>query len=224
METVKDKKRLAKALRDSSCFELFPKEMGHYALLQLARPGEILISQGSEPENLLFLVRGRCSVSCVLPNGKEIILSSLSDRSLIGEIELISPERSSLTVQALTACELLAFPMSAARSILLEDAAFLRKLCVLLGKKEAHGVQRFFAASGYPLENRLAAFILEQREGSEYRVRKNRAAQSLGVSYRHLETVLGRLVQEGILTKNRFVYHIEKEEVLRELAGEILKV
>ena len=50
------------------------------------------------------------------------------------------------------------------------------------------------------------------------------AAQSLGVSYRHLETVLNRFIREGILTKEKFTYTIRDEAALRKLASEISDV
>ncbi len=221
METIKDKNRIRQALSTSSYTELFPRAMDHYAILQRSSPGEMLIRQGSEPENLFYLLRGRCSVNCVLPNGKNIILSSISHPCLIGEMELIDPKRSALSVKTLEYCELLTFPMSVSRSVLLNNVSFLQKICILLADKEFQSVKRFFAASGCSLNKRLAAFILEQREGDEYRIRKKQAAETLGVSYRHLETVLNSFLNEGILSKNHLVYHIEKEYVLCELAKEI---
>ena len=224
METIKNRKRLTLCLEDPAYRNLFPKSMDSSAILCSASPGEVLISQGAQAESLLFLVRGRCSVSCVLPNGKTILLKTLSSPSMIGEMELISPERSPLTVTALERCELIVFPMKLCRSILLNNNAFLRRLCILLGNKERQSVLRFFITSGYPLDKRLAAFILEQREGRFFRVRKIQAAQTLGVSYRHLETVLNRFLEEGILSKEKLTYRIENEARLQELAGEMSAV
>ena len=82
-------------------------------------------------------------------------------------------------------------------------------------------VLKFFIHSSYTLDRRLASFILEQREGLYFRVRKIQASQTLGVSYRHLETVLGRFVNEGILSKDRLSYRIENEAALAELAREM---
>ena len=224
METVKNKKRLSQYLEAPDYKALFPESLNAFAVLCSAAPGEILIHQGDEPSALLFLVRGRCSVSCILPNGKTILLKTMGPSSVIGEMELICPERSALTVTALERCELLVFPMQLCRNVLPADNAFLRKLCILIGNKERQSVLQFLTTSGYPLDKRLAAFILEQREGDYFRVRKVTAAQSLGVSYRHLETVLNRFVDEGILSKEKRAWRIEKEAVLQELAGEMMSV
>jgi hypothetical protein len=109
--------------------------MDHYAILQRSSPGEMLIRQGSEPENLFYLLRGRCSVNCVLPNGKNIILSSISHPCLIGEMELIDPKRSALSVKTLEYCELLTFPMSVSRSVLLNNVSFLHAKVLQINNK-----------------------------------------------------------------------------------------
>ena len=224
METVKDKQRLERYVNETAYRDVFPREMDEIAFLCRARAGEVLMEQGSKPHEFLFLVQGKCSVSCLLPNGKIILLKTLTAPSMIGEMELVSPDFSPLTVRALEDCELLVFSMTRSRSILLKDTAFLRKLCVLLGNKERQSVLRFFATSGYPLDKRLAAFILEQSDSGFFRVRKIRMAETLGVSYRHLETVLNHFIVEGYLSKDRFIYHIEDEEALRQLAGEMSDV
>ena len=221
MKTIKEKERLRRYMAEPSYAELIPREMDNYAILQRSAPGEVIISQGDEPETFMFLAKGSCGVSCVLPNGKSIILKTIYAPALLGEMELIEPERSALTVRALEECEIITFPMDLSRSILLNDNHFLRKLCALLGSKERLSVLQFFTSAGYPLEKRLAAFILEHREGEIYRIRKTQAAQTLGVSYRHLETVLSRFVKGGILSKNRLIYRIEDETALMELAREM---
>ncbi len=224
MKTIKDKKRLSQFLAETEYQNFFPREIDRTAILKSAAPGEILMRQGTKPGDLLYLVHGKCSVSCVLPNGKTILLKTLSGPGIIGEMELVSPEFSPLTVRTLEESELISFPMESSRSILLKDAAFLRKLCALLGNKERQSVQRFFSASGYPLEKRLAAFILEQREGIYFRIRKIRTAETLGVSYRHLETVLHQFIRDGILFKDHLIYRIDNEEALQDLAKEITDV
>ena len=222
METIKDKKRLDLYLHAPAFRQLFPPAIAPYALLREAEHGEYLIRQSEEPESLYYLVKGRCSVRSLLPNGKNIIVSTFCAPSLIGELEMLDPKRTSLSVRTLEPCELLSFPMGICRNILLNDVHFLRELCVLMGKKEQQSVVRLFRASAYPLENRLAAFVLEQREGEYFRVRKVHAAESLGVSYRYLETVLKEFETKGFLSKNRFVYHIEDEAGLARLAEDLL--
>ncbi len=224
MKTIKDKKKLSRYLAEAEYQNLFPREMDKIAILKSAVHGEILMQQGTRPEELLYLVRGKCSVSCVLPNGKTILLKTLSIPGIIGEMELVSPEISPMTVRTLEECELLSFPAGRSRKILLHDTDFLRKLCILLGNKERQSVLRFFAASGYPLDKRLAAFILEQREGPFFRIRKIQTAETLGVSYRHLETVLQRFIQSGFLSKDHFTYRIEDEKALQDLAREITEM
>ena len=224
MKTVKNNTKLSQYLASASYKNIFPESINDYAILRSADPGDVLIHQGSVPDSLMFLARGRCSVNCILPNGKTILLKSISAPSILGEMELISPERSALTVRSIEECDLIVFPMKLCRAVLLNDNSFLQKLCVLLGNKERQSVIRFFTSAGYSLDIRLAAFILEQREGEYFKIRKIHAAQTLGVSYRHLETVLNRFIKDGLLSKNRLIYHIEDEAALMDLAREMSDV
>ncbi len=58
------------------------------------------------------------------------------------------------------------------------------------------------------------------REGDRYLVRKVEAADSLGVSYRHLGQILLSFTQAGYLKKEGRSYTIANEAALQALAGQ----
>ena len=76
-------------------------------------------------------------------------------------------------------------------------------------------------AFGYPLENRLAKFILENRQEDKFIVRKVDVAESLGVSYRHEGKVMKYFLDKKYLMKDKFIYTIIYENALMNLAKEL---
>ena len=66
--------------------------------------------------------------------------------------------------------------------------------------------------------NRLARFILDNKEGDLLKVKKVVIAETLGVSYRHLESVINELVERKILEKRKLTYLIKDLKALEELS------
>ncbi len=64
-------------------------------------------------------------------------------------------------------------------------------------------------------------FILENRQGIYFYVKKVHISESLGVSYRHVEKVMNDFVKKGYLIKDKLVYAIADEPALKELCREL---
>lgn len=188
----------------------------HTQLLEYSA-GEYILRQDTPPSHLHLMVFGRCCVRVLLANGKTVILQTLKAPCLIGEMELIR-DVSSFTVQALELSRMLALPLSQCKSCLLEDSYFLRRLCSDLICKERSEALTLIHSFAYPLENRLARFILDNRQGNRFYIKKVTIAESLGVSYRHVETVMGEFVKKNYLSKQKLVYTILDKEALTGLA------
>lgn len=103
----------------------------------------------------------------------------------------------------------------------MNDAKFLRQLCLFLSKKALRNTAVYSKSQAYPLENRLAAFIFTAATGGVYREKHTEAAEFLGVSYRHLLYVLADFVKKGILTKNKSGYLITDSQALHDLADSV---
>lgn len=191
----------------------------HTRLIEYAA-GEYILKQDTPPTFLCLMVIGRCSISILLANGKSIILQTLKAPCLIGEMELIRPV-SSFTVQALERCRLLAVPLDQCKYFLLNDPYFLRAVCFdLIGKERTESL-KLIHAFGYPLENRLAHFILENCQENRFYIKKVHIAESLGVSYRHVEKVMGDFVRKQYLSKEKLIYTITDECALKALSREL---
>lgn len=200
--------------------DYFDESLGEHARLVAFEAGETVIRQDVSPEYLCLMVSGRCCVRALLANGKSVILRTLEAPCLIGEMELMR-EVSAFTVRTLEKCRMLAIPMRVCRERLPDDARFLRRLCCDLIFKERTEAFSLLHSFAYPLENRLARFILDNRQGNRFFEKKVLVAESLGVSYRHLSKVLGDFVEKQYLTKTGLVYTIANRAALEALAREL---
>ncbi len=195
-----------------------PHTIEAFGTIELFPSSTPLIRQGTTVNYLYLLKEGRCSIDTIATNGRRIILRTAKAGELLGEMELLSDQPASMSVRTLTQCRLLVFPMAIVRPILLEDAAFLRNLCLSTIHKEQENGLRLIHSESLPLKNRLAAFLLEHAEGTTFRIRKSEIADSLGASYRHIETLMSDFCTRGFLTRHGRIYEIRNNEALKDLA------
>lgn len=222
MEKIYDQNIIKDYLNTKGYRNYFSEEFDKDVFVIRAGPGETLIDQGDEAVNLYYLIEGKCRVKTVNQEGKSFILNTIIAPALVGEIELIT-EDVSFSVETIDRCTLIALPLASCREKLLNDRRFLLRLCELLTEKEREHALKLVQYTSYPLENRLSAFILENALNGKLSLRKTVIAESLGVSYRHLETVMKDFIEKGILRKDRFIYTIEnKEELIKK--AEVLDI
>ncbi len=212
------KKEIVESYVNSEQFKkLFPESVLPYVFLVHYQASEVIIQQGIVPEYLFYLVQGKCTIREYFPNGKAMILNSIYPYSLVGEIELVNEQDLSLSVSALTDCNLLAIPLDPCKELLLNDVSFLRQLSTILALKERQASKKLSHIFGYPLKNRLADFILENRQGDWFTIRKVEIAESLGVTYRHEENLKKQFIKECCLEHCKPDYLITDLQGLEEL-------
>ncbi|MBR0462569.1 MAG: transcriptional regulator YeiL [Erysipelotrichaceae bacterium] len=218
MEKIYEKNVIRQYLNRKGYRNWFSHDFDDAAYLVRCRHNEILIRQGDEADTLYYLVKGKCRATAVNSEGKLCVINTITAPNLIGEIEFIS-EDDSFSVEAVEDSLLIALPYEACRDMLLNDPKFLFHLCELLTEKEREHAIKLTQAASFPLENRLAQFLLENAINKEISLRKTVIAESLGVSYRHLEKVMKDFVEQGILKKEKFVYTITDEKELLDKAS-----
>lgn len=217
MEILENKKLLKKYISSEVFHTYFDDYIAKYVELLRYDENEHIISQNISSSYLFLLMQGRANVRTILANGKSVIINTLKAPTLIGEIELIR-NISPFTVQALEDCYVLAIPLNICHDYLLNDAHFLYAVSYNLADKERKETLHMLRTFGYPLENRLAYFILENRQGNHFYIKKVTIAESLGVSYRHIEKVMNDFVVKNYLVKEKLVYEIKNEDALIQLS------
>jgi CRP/FNR family putative post-exponential-phase nitrogen-starvation transcriptional regulator len=180
--------------------------------------GEFIFKEGSIPEYLYLIVEGKAKLYITHENGKVSLLNFVEAPSLIGELELLGVEQYSIGVQTSTKTICLAIPMHICKSQLLEDPVFLRHLSIFLSKKTHHLSFKSVQTQIYPLENRLASFILMSAEKDFYKEKHTEVSEYLGVSYRHLLHVISQFCKASLIKKHERGYLILDRERLQQLA------
>jgi hypothetical protein len=80
---------------------------------------------------------------------------------------------------------------------------------------------KYSQSLAFPLENRLADFILQTADEELYMEKHVTVCIFLGVSYRHLLHVLAQFCDKGYLQKEGRHYRIQQYNPLNELAGKL---
>jgi CRP-like cAMP-binding protein len=184
---------------------LSPELLG--ALRQLrGDPGELIIRSGDPVRDLLFFVEGRIKVFSTLDNGQSVLASFYRPFDVLGEAELFASERYTLSAEALTRTVCLGLSVAAIKKAADRNYRLLMYLCGRLGAKLSDRIVAESINLRYPVENRLASFLLASMDG-EGRILGTddlgELADFIGASYRQLARVVRRFREAGILDEAR---------------------
>jgi CRP/FNR family transcriptional regulator, putaive post-exponential-phase nitrogen-starvation regulator len=180
---------------------------------------EWIIKEGRRPEYLFYVIEGKAKIYVTHQNGKVSLINFINAKDYIGEMELLNEVYYTKGIQTSTKTICFAFPFNRCRTLLLEDVTFLRELTKFLSVKATNMAAKYSQSLAFPLENRLADFILQTCDGDVYKEKHVTVCDFLGVSYRHLLHVLAQFCDKGYLKKEGRYYLIHHRSSLYELAG-----
>lgn len=187
--------------------------------------GEHLIRSGQAVEGLFFVVEGRAKVYSQMENGSSLLVRFYAPFDILGDVELFSFDAYVLNVVALEETVCLCLAGAAIKRYAEHNAGFLMELCRRLGRKLADFNASAAINLRYPVENRLASYLLAVTGGSGPAAGAGgmvgaggvasrsgqclvtddlgELADILGTSYRQLSRVLRRFREEGIVGGGR---------------------
>ncbi|MBX7223671.1 MAG: cyclic nucleotide-binding domain-containing protein [Blastocatellia bacterium] len=188
--------------------------------------GEALCEVGEPVRHLYFLVEGRVKIFLPMKNARQLLLCFYEPLQLFGDIEIFEPEPlATATIEALTPCVCLGLAKEVILTRMTEDPRFLKQLCISLGRKLGRVIQNSALNLLHPLENRVASYILatatvQPDQRLSFSGNLTHTADLLGASFRHLHRTLQTFCDEGILTKEKNGYTVQKiNELERRAAG-----
>ena len=167
------------------------------------------------------MVEGKAKLYVTHKNGKISLIDFLTAPTFMGEIELLNSERYSRGIQTVTNSICFAISIRELKEKLLADPVFLKMLCLFLSTKTTTATTKYTQNQAYPLENRLASFILLSSDQQFYKEKHTEVCEYLGVSYRHLLYVLAQFNDAGYITKQNRGYLLTNRDALEKLAAEI---
>ncbi|MGM9949120.1 MAG: transcriptional regulator YeiL [Lysinibacillus sp.] len=198
---------------------LFSFDIEEYIQVHEYDRGEWIIREGQQPDYLFYVIEGKAKIYITHQNGKVSLLNFINRSDYIGEIELLHEVYYSKGIQTSTRTVCYAIPFHSCRGKLLEDVKFLRHLSIFLSEKATFMSMKYSQSLAFPLENRLADFILQTADEDFYKEKHVTVCDFLGVSYRHLLHVLTQFCQKGYLQKDGHAYRIRDKKMLEELSG-----
>ena len=177
---------------------------------------EELFRQGEPIRWFLFMLKGTVDVWLHDRNGGRLSFGYSISKGTLGEIELLSEKTvSNTTVIAATPVTCLAIPFETAARELTGNVTFSNEMgktvALTIGALQVSYLTNMLATG----EQRLATFVLHRARGGVFRDTLSDTASVIGVSYRHIFRMMGKLCDDGLLEKQPDGYHILNDAELR---------
>ena len=227
---IEDHNKIEEFIKIYEMDKLFSDNMKEQMTLYMFNKNEYICREEEHLENMYFLVHGKAKVSKHLENGKSLLISFYMPLTIIGDVEFIGHNVTDCSVQAIEDTYCIGINFDIVRSKLIKDCKFLLNICRYLSDKLTDGSNNSSINLLYPLENRLASYIVAFVNTNDDKVEKfifkesySEISELLGTSYRHLNRILNKFCLEGILKKCDKEYVIEDYDKLLCLAGDLYK-
>lgn len=198
-------------LRSFSIDAMIPEELLNSAELINLHKNQFLIMQNSQPLGIYLLVNGMLQIGQYDKNGGNIIFSVQNPLSVVGDLELFCDNcRHSTfsTVQAMQSSSVILFPAHDLHSFGMNDAKFLKFLCLHLAKKlYENSLGKISILLTAPEKLHRYLYIQSLLYGNSFRLMKREPlASMLGISVRQITRALDNLNKTGMIThKNKSV-------------------
>lgn len=231
MKRIHDSKLASQYIEKHNINELFSKDISPYMELFLFNKGDHICKEGENLSYLFFLVEGKAKVYSSLSNGKTLLLCFYNSGKIIGDVEFMKLEPANSNIQVIEDSYCIAISLQKVREYLLDDAKFLRFMCESLSQKLNRLSKNSSINLLYPLENRLASYILATGTNANineinvliFNENLTEIAKLLGTSYRHLLRTLNILCKNGILKKRNSCFEVIDRNMLINLAADLYR-
>ncbi|BEP28537.1 cyclic nucleotide-binding domain-containing protein [Helicovermis profundi] len=221
MIIITDNKKLTKYIYDNKIDEIFGKDIIPFAKLLFFNKNEHICRADEKLDYLYFLVEGRAKVYTLLRNGKILSYRFYDSLEVIGDIEFIHQDRANSNIEVIENTYCIGIPIEIIKMNYLNDSSFLKYMCESLANK----LKSFSKASSinllYPLENRVANYLLTNNNETGTYYNFTEMSELLGTSYRHLLRILDKLSKNNTIQKDGNIIQIIDLELLKEMSEDL---
>ena len=226
MRDSEKKRMILSFLQKYELDKIFPSlGIDSFDLLHV-RKGQIICSKGDEINNLYFLAEGKVKIYTTTLDDKRLILRFQEALGLIGDIEFIQGTPVLHTIEASTECYFITLSYDVLRKTVINDPLFLTFLLDIVTKKFRAKTDAATLNLLYPVEVRVASYLLSTKVEDERQLYHEEAKDSsmtdiadmIGTSYRHLNRVIKKLCNDGVIEKAGGQIFIKNIKMLREIA------
>lgn len=186
------------------------------------RRDEVLLLEGGKSTELYFVLKGWLKAEKVSPDGRVQVLRFIGPAEVINELSVFSNEKNAVSVIAEEEAEVFSIPKASIERLLAENPLFVRGVIKSLAQRIQHLLDHVENLSFYPVEVRLARFLLAESQG-DIVLRQSWKTQSeiasrLGTVLDVLNRQLQKLANEGVIEIERDQIRILNRPVLEEIA------
>ncbi|MEG0772534.1 cyclic nucleotide-binding domain-containing protein [Clostridium sp.] len=228
MKKLTNKDKLNYYVKKYEINNIFSTDMTSFMELFHFDKDEYIYKANDKINYLYFFVEGKAKVFTLLANGKSLLLMFCTPLRILGDVEFLDSNTANCNLQALKDCLCIGISLEDIRKYAANDSTFLRYMCQSLSKKLTNCSLISSINLLYPLENRLASYILaiipegETSPLEEMETQKlTEISELLGTSYRHLIRVLNKLCEKEIIKKEGNLLEVVSREELKRLAGDL---
>jgi CRP-like cAMP-binding protein len=190
--------------------------------------GEFICTQAQSSDYLYVLVKGKLKIYTTSAEGRMLIISFKTPLEVIGDIEYIRNIDIINTVEAVSPVLMIGVQYRWLKKYSSDYSPLLQFLLDIITKK-------FFIKSNamnfnlmYPVEVRLASYLLSVSYDESDDLFRGQlsisslpdAANLIGTSYRHLNRVIKKLSEEGLIERSKEYIKVKDKEQLSALAGQ----
>jgi len=187
------------------------------ATLRSYRRGERIVTQGQPGDSFFVLVKGRVGVSILSPEGREIVLSTLSTGEHFGEMALLDDAPRSATVTAVERTELAILTREAFFDLLKGNFVLIRALLATYSRRLRHANATIEGLASLDVKGRLARYFRDlaeergRRAGGGWivvvRPSQREIADTIGSSRETVSRTMSQLARENLIVpKGKAIY------------------
>jgi CRP/FNR family transcriptional regulator, putaive post-exponential-phase nitrogen-starvation regulator len=185
--------------------------------------GEYICHAGDEANYIYFFLEGKAKIYTITESGKSLLFSFYNEFEYVGDVELMMNEPMVANVECITKIYCFRISIVRYRQLLLEDNKLLRSIATKLASKLKNISSNSAKNLLYPLENRLAAYIISMNKELYFNENLVQTAELLGASYRHLLRCLKKFCENKYMEKLENGYYIINYNKLVELGESVYK-
>ena len=184
---------------------------------------ENIISETEPINDISFVVSGKIKVYKEFENGKTLLLQFVNGLSSMGDVEYINElKHATGSVKAVNDVYLFKISYEVIKERYTKSDEFNSYMIKHLSKRFLSSTSKSSINIIYPLETRLASYILSMNSDSDknevtiYNLQE--LSENLGTSYRHLHRSLKDLSTKKIILRNKNIIKIINNNKLEELS------
>ncbi|MDG0054513.1 cyclic nucleotide-binding domain-containing protein [Paenibacillus sp. P2(2022)] len=227
MREIQDQEQLKYFLHLHQLESILYEPLHPYLSLYRLEQGEKLCLQGDAIEHLYILVQGKVKIFTSSTEGKTLILCFKTPIEVIGDVEYIRNSHVINTVEAVSPIYVIGVHHQWMNKYGRDYAPLLQFLLDIVTRKFCLDSDFSSFNLMYPVEVRLASYLLsvsfDESNSAFYEELRASSlvdvANLIGTSYRHLNRVIRKMIEEGLVERAKGYIVIKDRKGLSELAG-----